>query len=123
MKFNFLLLKPFLCPHSLANKTPTMPMHPHLRACLKNGKDRSPQRSGECAANESAHVQLVDPVMVAHSLFILADRSERRSLPVVQYSDRLSGLMANQGRPGGPAPPFFKGIQLARIIGFSEAEH
>jgi hypothetical protein len=47
-----------------------------LRACLKNGRDRSPQRSGEWMANGAEHETLGNPAMASHSLAILADRPE-----------------------------------------------
>ncbi|MES2660337.1 MAG: 5-oxoprolinase subunit PxpB [Verrucomicrobiota bacterium] len=43
---------------------------------VKDGKDRSPQRSSEWEANESAHEKLGNPSMVGHSPPILADRPE-----------------------------------------------
>jgi hypothetical protein len=47
-----------------------------LRECLGNGRDRSPQRSGEWSANGTDHETLGYPAMGSHSLAILADRPE-----------------------------------------------
>ena len=47
-----------------------------LTGCPENGRDRSPQRSGECAANEPAHETINDQPMDQHSLPIPADRPE-----------------------------------------------
>ena len=48
----------------------------NLRACLKNGRDRSPQRSGECMADEFAHGTLENRFMFRNPPPILADRPE-----------------------------------------------
>ncbi len=67
-----------------------------LRGCLKNGRDRSPQRSCECEANGSAHEKLLNPSMVGHSLSIR--RTARRSIPAFGYfSDSLSGQLPASG--------------------------
>ncbi len=52
-----------------------------LRGCertisILGGRDRSPQRSGECAENESAQEGLGDPTLGTHSHSILTDRPE-----------------------------------------------
>ena len=50
-----------------------------LRGYLKNGRDRSPQRSSEWEANECAHEKLENPSMAGQSPHILADRPECRA--------------------------------------------
>ncbi len=47
-----------------------------LSDCLTDGRDRSPQRSGEWTANDSVHVLHEKRSKAGHSLTILADRPE-----------------------------------------------
>ena len=47
-----------------------------LTDCSQNGRDGSPQPSGECNENGSAHETLEDPPMVGHSRPIHTDRPE-----------------------------------------------
>jgi glutamate-5-semialdehyde dehydrogenase len=60
--------------------------HVELRGCAEtiailsgvpeNGRDRSPQRSGECEENDAAHETLENQSMVVHPRSILPDRPE-----------------------------------------------
>ena len=66
---------------------------PSLRACLKIGRDRSPQRSGEWMANGTKHGTLEDRVMGRHALAILADRPEVGPCPRAWIRQTLSCTM------------------------------
>ena len=70
------------------------------------GRDRLSERSCEWEANGLAHAQLVNRVMVAHSPAILADRSERRSLPTPNHWR----VLRHQYRAGRPVESISIGV-------------
>ncbi len=61
----------------------------HLRGRLKNGRERSPQRSCEWQANELVHEKLVNPPMVG-LIRLTFSRTARRSIPALRNLQTIS---------------------------------
>lgn len=77
-----------------------------LSACLENGRDRPPTRSGEWIANETEHETLGNPAMGRHSLTILADRPvSGRSLPssIFRTGSGLGSIRCEDDHPARSA--------------------